>query len=316
MTTKKSKKKAPEANSSDVHEEIIARASMGMPALPMLDVIFGRMSTGLNAVLKSRAALLAEAEVFPVEYTTWSEAIEGLHEFAVCGIADAKPWDGNVIIAMDPEFFFSAIETQMNGTPKPGCAPGRPASHIERRMARRLFEFILEEVSENFARMIEVNLSLDSVETPHQVSSLHKGNSPCAVVKFSMRVGDCEGSLEMIFPMTTLEPAQPILSKMFLGEKLGGDGTWRDYIMDRISGSSVTVAAQLHEMRVELSDVLAWEPGMSIDLGIGEDHETKVMCSGIPVFYGAVGRRKNDHIALRITKDAGDPLKEDSEVEE
>jgi flagellar motor switch protein FliM len=106
--------------------------------------------------------------------------------------------------------------------------------------------------------------------------------------------------------MTTLEPAQEILSKMFLGEKLGGDGTWRETLMERISGSLVSVQARLHEVAVELGDVMSWEAGQIIDLGIDEGHEATIMCSGIPIFHGAVGRRRNDTIALRITREEGE----------
>jgi len=293
----------PAQSTQQVEEEIIARASTGMPALPMLDVIFSRMPTGLNGTLKTRGAVLVEAEVEPVIYTTWSDAVEGLGPYSVCGIAEADPWDGNIVAAMDEDLFFATLETQMNGKPVPNTAPKRAPSMIERRIARRLLELVLEEVTECFGRMTEVRFKLDTVETPRQVASLHGTASPCAMIRFRMNVGECNGTLSILFPLTTLEPAQSVLSKMFLGEKLGGDGTWREYIMERISGSRVSVYAQLQELHMDLGELLEWEAGTTIDLGIGADQEATIMCSGIPVLHGAIGRRKNDRIAVRITRE-------------
>jgi flagellar motor switch protein FliM len=298
--------KSESSITGNVEEEIIARASVGMQALPMLDVIFGRMATGMNGALKSQAAVLVDVSVEPVEYTTWSSAIERLDEFSVCGVAEADPWGGVVVTAMDPEFFFSTIVTQMGGAPSPGASLKRAPSLIERRLARRLVKTINNEMTETFSRLAQVKFKLDGIEAIKQVGSLQGANSPCAMVTFEMTLGECVGSLIVVFPMTTLEPAQEILSKMFLGEKLGGDGTWRETLMERISGSLVSVQARLHEVAVELGDVMSWEAGQIIDLGIDEGHEATIMCSGIPIFHGDVGRRRNDTIALRITREEGE----------
>lgn len=305
-----SKSKGNSAKSkSDGHlleEELIERASMGMQELPMLDVIFNRMATVLNGVFKSRAALLVEISPPEVNYSTWGKTIEAAGEHAVYGVVEATPWDGNGLIVLNQDFFFAMTETWMNGTPVPGTAPNRGPSSIERRLARRIMDLISEAMSENFTRLTEVQFKMESVETPQQVSSLQGANTPCATVKFGMKVGDCEGFMQVVFPMTTLDPAQKVLSKMFLGEKLGGDGTWRETIMQRISGSSVSVAVVLREMQVDLGEIIDWKPGQTIDLGIDDTEEATVVCSGIPIFYGVTGRKRNDRIALRVTREADD----------
>jgi flagellar motor switch protein FliM len=306
MTTTSRQKKSVAHLS--IHEEIIARASESMQSLPMLDVIYGRMATGLTSAFKSKAAVLVESSVAPVEYMTWSDAISNLEPYAVCGVAEADPWAGSVIIAMDSEFFYPTIETQMRGTPIPGSAPKRAPSSIEQRLGKRITGMIADEMADSFSRLTEVSFKLDSIETPQQVNSLQGTNSPCAVVRFNMKVGGCEGGMTIIFPMQTLEPAQIILSKMFLGEKLGGDGTWREFLMEHITGSSVNVYARFHEVQVSLGDVMAWEPGTTIDLGIFEGHEATVMCSGIPIFHAAVGKKRNDRVALRVTRENGDSI--------
>jgi len=302
-----------EAASRPIEEEIIARMSAGIANLPMLDIIFSRMSTDLTSAFKAKSGLLTEIPNTDILYRQWSSATAELDEFSICVICEAKPWNGSIVIALSPEFFFAALETQMSGTPAPGDFPRRLPSAIERRLAQHLTTVIAETISHNFARIDAVTFQIASVETPRQIASLQTGNAPCAISRMSLRIGECEGQVDVLIPLATVEPIQPKLVNIFLGERLGGDKTWREHLTGRINETSVNVDAVLTKFTTSLADVLGWKPGQVIDLGIAPDHLVTVTCSGFSIFKCQGGRRRNNRINLRVVHDAGEtqsPLQE------
>jgi flagellar motor switch protein FliM len=77
-----------------------------------------------------------------------------------------------------------------------------------------------------------------------------------------------------------------------------------------ISDTEVLVTARLHEVRVPLQDVLEWKKGQVLDLGIDNDQEVALICSGHDMYLAQTGKRKNGRLALKIT----DQLKDEEEM--
>jgi len=281
-----------------VEEEIIAKASAGFQPLPMLDVIF---SPGRGT------RLLTDIRFDRTTYACWGEVVTGMDPHAICATAQAPEWNGAIALSMDSEFVFAAMEKLTGGIPVPGAAPARAPTGIERETMRHLFRLILEDLATNMSRIAEARFSLEAVESPKEIGAIHGVNTPCAIARMEVRLDDCEGSFSIIIPLRTLDPVQERLSTMFLGDKLGGDTSWRDHIAGRITGSSVVVTARIHEKRIPLAQILGWKRGTQIDFGILPDQEVTVMCSGIPILFGHAGRLKSGNIALRVEREAGEP---------
>lgn len=293
-----------------VEEEIIAKASAGFQPLPMLDVIFSRMAPATAASFRAKASLITDIRFDRTTYACWGDIVSEMDPHAICATAEAPQWNGAIALAMDSELVFAAMERLTGGAPAPGTLPNRPPTGIERETMRHLFKLILEDLAANISRIAEATFSLEAVESPKEVGAIHGVSTPCAVARMEVRLDECLGSFSVIIPLRTLDPVQERLSTMFLGDKLGGDTSWRDHIASRITGSSVVVTARIHEKQIPLADILNWKPGTQIDFSILPDQEVTVMCSGIPILYGHAGRLRNGHIALRVSREAGVPQTE------
>lgn len=287
----------------DIQEEIINQASAGFQSLPMLDIIFKRMATGIASTFKSRAGMIAEVTFDGITYANWGNLSLDVDPFGICAIASARPWGGTLAVTIDRNLLFATLESQMGGSPMPGAAPDRPASIIEQQVMRHTVDLILTELSQNFSRVTEAAFSIDSMEPPQQMSAIHGAASPCVMARVNVVVGGCEGFFDIIIPFSTLDPVQDKLLKMFLGKKLGADTTWREHIVQNITGSNVMVSARIHEMKIPMLNILNWAPGSVIDLGILPDQEITLICSGIPVMHGRAGRVGSGKMALRITRE-------------
>ncbi|KKL58972.1 hypothetical protein LCGC14_2220040, partial [marine sediment metagenome] len=110
------------------------------------------------------------------------------------------------------------------------------------------------------------------------------------------------GKLKLILPNSAFENLKPLLDQSFLGGALGGDDGWRGQLTESLQDTNVVLNALLHEITLPLTQVLNWSKGQVIDLGIDFEHEATVHCSGKPMFFAAMGRRRNGSVALRITE--------------
>ena len=285
-----------------LEEEIIARSTGNHEPLPMLDVIFARLSNAFSPMLKQQGGFLTETSDPALVYSAWGEAIAKLDPNGVAAIAKTS-WGGSIAIAFDAAFLHAAISYQLGGRPSSADVARRPPTTLERAFAQRLMTLTLDELAQHVGRITEVVFTLETVEGPNQLGSFLAAGATAAVCTLEVEVGPLLGMVSILLPMQTLEPVRGQLSKMFLGEKLGADTGWREHFSTKISSSTMPLTIELHKLSVPLAEILQWRPGVEIDLGITTDHEAKVICSERPILFGATGRRRNGRMALRITRE-------------
>lgn len=292
-----------------LEEEIIARASANHEPMPMLDVIFDRLGTSLSPMLKSQNGFLSDSGAPMVDYRAWGQVIGALDPNGAAGMVKTS-WGGTIALAIDAAFLHSAMIHMLGGKPSNADVGRRLPTTLEKSFAQRLMGQILSELATQFARITEVDFTLEAVEGPMQLSSFHAATALTAVCELNVEIGPVVGQISIVLPMQTLEPAREQLSKMFLGEKLGADVSWRDHFAGQISGANMGLVVELHRLNLPLADVLGWRPGVTIDLGVTTDKEATLICSGRAILQGATGRRRNGRIALRVTREVGDEAEE------
>ena len=292
-------------DSRKVEEMIISKALSGIRELPMLEVIFSGISTDLTSAMKSSLGLLIEVKGTKISYTNWSAITSEFDKFEICAVASAAPWKGPVVIAMDRGLFYSAFEMQMSGSAENIEAPDRYLSTIERRVAKRFTQVFLDQLSANFNKMTHVRFSAETIETAQHVSSIQGASSPCVMAETTVRIGTHVGTMKTLIPISTLDPAQQVLSTMFLGDNFEADVTWRDLLEKRVKGSSVEIQAVLERKQIDVAEILSWKPGSVISLDSDASSELSVTCSGMRILTCERGFKK-DRVAIKILGEIGE----------
>ncbi len=298
-----------------LEELIIQMSTVNCEPLPMLQVIMERLVLSLTSSLKSFTGSVADVTLTSFEYMSYSSAMGGLPQHGLLAVTYAEPWDNVLIVSLDSKFLYAALELMLGGQPS-GKVPlaERSFTSIERRMGQRMAEVVLADLAEGFSHISEVSFTIDRIESNPQFVSASQPGSPCVRVVLDIELDGGGGRITMVIPYGTIEPIRPLLTKVFFGEKIGGDGTWREHLTQRIESSTVTLTAMLHERHVPLAEVLGWKVGDTVELWIDDDHEATVTCSGVAMFNGVIGKKQNGSAALRITRDLNgkDGLKNDA----
>lgn len=293
------------AREAPLEEELIRRATLNYEPLPMLEVIAERLVLSLTSSFKTLTASVAEAKMRSFKYLSYGDAMAALPRHGLLAICHATPWDDQLIVSMDSDFVFSALELMLGGRAE--RIVSRPMERgftsIERRLGQRLAELVLKDLTEGFRQVTEVTLKVDRMEVNPQFSIIAQPTSPAVLMQIDVVFETSRGKIALLIPYGTIDPIKRALTKVFYGERLGGDDAWRSHFTDRIEHSTVTLTAQLHERGFPMSEVLGWKVGQTVDLRLADDQPVTMLCAGVEMFHGVMGKRQNGSAAVRITED-------------
>ncbi|MFC2970540.1 flagellar motor switch protein FliM [Acidimangrovimonas pyrenivorans] len=287
-----------------IEEQIIQMATLNYEPLPMLEVIFEKLCLSVSSSLKTFTSSIADVTLNSFRYVSYAEAMGALPRHGLLAVVHAHPWDNALTLSMDADFLYAALELMLGGKPAPEkLVSKRDFTSIERRVGQRLAELMLEDLSEGMRQISEAWFNVERMESNPQFVSLSQPSSPCVHVLLDVAFEECRGKVSFVIPYDTIDPIRPLLTKVFYGEKLGGDALWRRHLTAGIESSTVTLTALLHERPFPMAEVLGWRVGDTIDLRLEADHEATVLCSGVEMFRGVTGKRQNGSTALRITQE-------------
>ncbi len=286
---------------SSLEQEIIYKSMMNYEKLPMLEVISERMVMAMTTSLKAHTSATADISIKSLEYVAYSDAVGMIAIPSLLSIVHCDPWDGNMLAVIDAKLLYAALEIQLGGRKsQPAKAEGRNFTPIESAIGRKLTEVILRDLSRAFSQITEVDFAVSSVETNPQFATISQPGQPAVHIVLEVALDDRKGRVDLVIPYSTLEPVRGVLSKVFLGEKLGGDDLWQAHIIDEVGSSNVKLRAVLHEDDVPMVDVLSWKVGQTLDLQIPKEKLCTMYANGSPVLAGRIGQN-NNKVALRTT---------------
>jgi flagellar motor switch protein FliM len=286
---------------SSLEEEIIARSMQNYERLPMLDVIFERFVLALSSSLKTHTSAIADVTISSFEYRAFSDAMLSVPMPSLLNVVDANPWNNSMIVALDAPVLNNALEIMLGGrASQPSKVDGRTFTTIERRMGASLCETMIDELSRCFSQLTDVEFSIGRTETNPQFASISQPEAPCVHIKIAITLENRKGIGHFIIPYSTLEPVRKILSKVFFGERIGGDKEWRDHLSTGIEQAHVALACTLTSFQETLSGVLGWSEGQTIELEVEQNSKVLITYNHVPLFTGATGQTNSGRAAVQI----------------
>ncbi|MGC9370120.1 MAG: FliM/FliN family flagellar motor switch protein [Paracoccaceae bacterium] len=297
----------PELANASVEEQIIRMATLSYERLPMMEVLFDRFALSLGSAIKSFSAVTTEVTLDAFDYMSCGEALDGLPAPWLVAVSSAQPWEGKLALIVDPDLLFTTLEAMLGGRPSQETRwEPRSFTSIEKRLATRLCEVVLKELSETFAEVAEVSFAVDHLENSPHSTVLAPPASACVKITLDVSIEGRGGKLVFVIPNMVFEPARALLTETFFGGQIGRDSSWQALLADSIRDTNVDLVALLHEMKLPLTEVLRWRRGDVLDLGIDAENAVTVSVSGQTMFRAAMGRRRNGSVALRVTEELSD----------
>ena len=292
------------AEDSSGMQKIIRSGLVSYERLPMLEIVFDRLVRIMSTSLRNFTSDNVEVSIDNIISLRFGDYLNSIPLPAMLSVFHADEWDNYGLMVVDSAMIYSVVDVLLGG--RRGTAPmrieGRPYTTIERSLVERMIRVVLADLSASFDPLCLVNFRFERLEVNPRFATISRLSNAAVLVRLRVDMEDRGGKVELLLPYATLEPVRELLLQQFMGEKFGRDSIWETHLAEELWNTDIELQAVLDEQTMQLSDILALQPGSRITLNAGPNSAVQLRCGSVTLFDGKVGRRKN-RVAVRIERD-------------
>ncbi|RKD27777.1 flagellar motor switch protein FliM [Caminicella sporogenes DSM 14501] len=269
--------------------------------LRTLQIIHENFSRLLNTFLSGYLRTYINVEVISVEQLTYYEFSNSISNPAVLGIINFKPMSGQVILDISTDIAFTMIERVLGGTGKL-VKEVRSFTEIELTLLKKIIIKINKLLTESWENIVELNPSLDKIETNSQFAQIVSPNETIALITMSIKVGNIEGLINICIPHLVIEPIiQKLSTKLwFSSNNKEISDSEKKALQVGLKKANVEVKAIIGESTITVGDFLNLQVGDVIPLNTKIDEDIKIIVGDKLKFLGKPGLKKKN-LAIKIT---------------
>jgi len=293
----------------DIRDKLLDAAGLQLDRLPMLHVIFDRMSTSCAEHLRHLAASPMYYSLSGIEAGRVTDILEMYEANAVAGIFHAPDWDSHILIGFDRDFIYTMVEVLFGSDgSEPPFEEARGFSSIELRMAQTLFEQLAKALQASFSLVINTRFRLERIETRMDFAVIGRRNNQAVAAKFLLQALNRGGEMFVVIPQSVINPMRQALSRVVTGESSGRDPRWTKQIKNEVTKAGVALTAVLEERHLTLGEIANLKVGQLIELQATPRSRVKLAANQQNLFWCTVGHSDGSYV-LKVD-DAIDQEKE------
>jgi flagellar motor switch protein FliM len=282
---------------NDIRDMLLDAAGLSLDRLPMLHVIFDRMSTSCAEHLRHMAASPMYYSLSGLESGRVTEILEMYEANAVAGIFHAPEWDSHILIGFDRDFIYTMVEVLFGSDgSEPPVEEARGFSSIELRMAQTLFEQVAKALQASFSLIVDTKFKLERIETRMDFAVIGRRNNQAVAAKFLLQALNRGGEMFVIIPQSVLNPMRKALSHVVTGESSGRDPRWMKQIATEVKKTEVTLKAVLEERYLSLGEIADLKIGDVIELQATPRSRVKLESSQQGLFWCHIGQSEGSYV--------------------
>lgn len=262
-----------------------------MRALQTMHEGFGRnFGAALSALLRT----LVDVQLTSVDQLTYSEFVFSLENPTCFNLINAEELEGQLILDINPSLLFPMIDRLLGGGSDSTTTVRRPLTEIELRLVGRLTSLFLDEMRHAWENVLELNLSVDRVESNPQLVQIVPPNEVVVLISFELTIGEVRGMMNLCIPFNTIERIAPKLSanSWITFSKRPSSPESVQQISDQLSESIVEVAVELAETGISTADLINLRVGDIIATEKDVKQPLRVSIEGTPKFHASAGAIK------------------------
>ena len=170
---------------------------------------------------------------------------------------------------------------------------------IEQHLGTKIFRVLTAAFAKAFNQVESVTMLFEHTELRSK-ADFYLYPTLCAIGHFRLSIEEETYPFYLALPYTTIQPVRALLSRDYLGEKMGKDQLWKEHLDSELTDVGVNIKAVLAETTMPLHAILNWQKGQVFLLYKTPESGIDIVCDGKKVFIGKMGRQKNT-LAFSIT---------------
>jgi flagellar motor switch protein FliM len=221
----------------------------------------------LTTYFSAQLRTFIQISVASVDQIPYEEFIRSIPKMTILNIYDVPPLDGRIILEVNPNIAYSMMDRLMGGL---GSAVSKVENltEIETKIMSGLFEKAIDNLSEAWSSIVEVEPQLSEFEVNPQFLQLVSPNETVIVISLNTQIGDTSGMINICYPHVVLEPIIPKLSVHYWMQETKKDHDEVKYeaLKKNLKKAVVPVIAQLGTSNISISEFLSLDYGDVIQL--------------------------------------------------
>ena len=285
-------------------EAIINSPKVSYERLPMLEMIFDRMSRTLNNILRIFTGQVVEVNLESIGSKRFGEFISNLDPPVLLGVFAARKWaDSNGIITLENKLIYELIDLLLGGGKNEAkeVGSGRSYSKIEIGLVRDFFDNIMEAMNESFKHVEDSDFEIERIETNSKFIGIVRPVNVVIEMVMDIKIGNRGGRVTIILPYSSLESVRPKLLQMFMGERFGEDTIWSSHLSKELINSTIQMTCLVGSVECSLGDIIEWQKGTKLMLHVNSNSKVKLLCGKELVALGTMGK-KTGKVAIKVDK--------------
>ncbi|TWT38188.1 Flagellar motor switch protein FliM [Posidoniimonas corsicana] len=279
-----------------------------MRALQTMHEGFGRnYGAALSALLRT----IVEVKLTSVDQLTYSEFIFSLENPTCFNLINAAPLEGQLILDINPSLLFPIIDRLLGGGSDSSPPARRPLTEIELLLVGRITSLFLNEMKQAWENVIELDLSVERVESNPQLVQIVPPNEVVVLISFELTLGEIRGMVNLCIPFNSIER---------IGQELSAN-SWVTYSSKpatpeainnlglQVQSAAVEVVVELADTNISTADFIGLRVGDIIATEKDVREPLSVLVEGRRKFEATAGAFKGRK-AIQVVGAAADPRRD------
>lgn len=176
-----------------------------------LQVIYDNYARSLGTYLSAQLRTVVQVEVLSVEQLSYEEFIRSIPNPTILNIFSLYPLEGTGIMEINPNLGFAFLDRLLGG-PGGTLPKVRALTEIEQSVIERMVQRMLDYLEEPWGGIIELDPSLERVETNPQFTQMVSPAEIMMIVSLEAKMVNVVGMINICIPFLVLEPIMDRLS--------------------------------------------------------------------------------------------------------
>ncbi len=205
------------------------------------------------------------------------------------GVLNLSPLKHGALMVYDPLFSFSAVEVMLGATSDlDPLQPDRSLTKIELTVLKSTMNKACADLDRAFRPITRLESNLIKIESNPRLVSITDPESEVIIGTFKVTTGEQTGTMELVFPLATLDPFREEFRDLLSVNTLKHGG-WTDIIADEIKEVTTTVIAQSGTLDLTIGKVMQLKVGDIIPVTYDINSSLKVLVEEKLKFFAIPG---------------------------
>lgn len=282
---------------------------VGKEQMRAMHSVHEAIARNFGASISGMLRTMVEVKLLSVDQLTYSEFVFSLDNPSCFNVIKPEPLDGHWILDIAPSLSYAVIDRMLGGDPHPGETIRRPLTEIETRLMSRVVNAFVLQLETAWENIVELDLSIDSVESNPQLVQIVPPNEVVILVGFEVLLGKNRGMMNLCIPFNTVEKYNSQLSRngwVGYGKVVPTDES-RQTITRRVDAAPVNVVVTIARSTIRTRELMDLSVGDIITTEKEINEPLELSIQEIPKFHARAGAFKGKK-AIRIESVIDKPI--------